>query len=95
MDLHTLLGLLILAAALAVLLAIRSVLRRRTLRRPHAQQPAIHAVGSPEYNAQIVDALRQVNERLAKDGKRVPERAAIDIITQISTHYGSKPEQED
>jgi hypothetical protein len=42
--------------------------------------PGVYEVGSPEYNAQIIAALRQVNEQLAPQGKRVPERAAIHII---------------
>lgn len=40
----------------------------------------IYAVGSPEYNAQIVAAIHQVNEQLAPTGRQVPERVAIDII---------------
>ena len=93
MDPRTLLGLSLIAlvVVLVILLEIRLAIRRRRLRRQHAQQPTIHAVGSPEYNAQVVDMIRQLNERLAKDGKRVPERVAIDIITQVTDQYG-KPE---
>jgi hypothetical protein len=40
----------------------------------------VYEIGSPEHNAQIVAALRQVNEQLAPQGKRVPERVAIDVI---------------
>jgi hypothetical protein len=40
-------------------------------------------VGSPEYNAQIVTTIRQLNERLEPQGKRVPERTAIEIIKQM------------
>ena len=58
---------------------VQSITRRR---RARSEQPPIYAVGSPEYNQQIVAALRQVNERLEPQGKRVPERAAIEIIKQ-------------
>ena len=40
----------------------------------------VYEVGSPEHNAQIIAALRQVNEQLEPQGKRVPERVAIHII---------------
>lgn len=90
MDTRFLILGLILALAL-LLTALRSALRRRKLRKQGKQQPGIYEVGSPEYNAQIVGALRQVNERLALDGKRVPERVAIDIIQKTNDLYG-KPE---
>src|SRR5207244_4061959 len=57
------------------LVEIRAIVRRR---RARAKQPAIYAVGSPEYNQQIIQTLAKVNERLASQGKRVPERAAIE-----------------
>jgi len=45
----------------------------RDERRSHAraEHSPVHAIGSPEYNAQFVDAIRQVNERLAPEGKRI------------------------
>jgi hypothetical protein len=43
-----------------------------------------YEVGSPEHNAQIVDAVRTINERIAAQGKRIPERTAIDIIRQTT-----------
>ncbi len=43
-------------------------------------RPAIYEVGSPEYNAQVVGAIRTLNEQLASQGKRIPEKAAIQII---------------
>ncbi|MHB8596729.1 MAG: hypothetical protein ACYDER_07960 [Ktedonobacteraceae bacterium] len=58
--------------------------------RSHGNHPPIYAVGSPEYNAQVVAAIRQVNERLAPEGKRVPERTAIDIIRQATGQDGSE-----
>lgn len=60
-------------------------LRRGRLRKQRAtpSQPAIYQVGSPEYNAQVVEAIRSLNERLAPQGKRVPERVAIEIIQQV------------
>lgn len=47
-------------------------------------RPAIYEIGSPEYNAQIVGAIRTLNERIAASGRRVPEKTAIDIIRQAS-----------
>jgi len=55
-------------------------LRARNSRAAHRADPPIYAIGSPEHNAQLVEAIHQVNECLAKQGKRVPERAVIDII---------------
>jgi hypothetical protein len=40
----------------------------------------IYAVGSPEFNGQIVAAIHQINQQLAPTGRQVPERVAIDII---------------
>jgi len=59
--------------------------RDRAARAYLAQHPQVkgYAIGSPEYNAQIVAAIRQVNERLAPQGKRVPERVAMEIITHM------------
>ena len=47
------------------------------------EQSAVYEVGSPEYNAQVVSAIRTLNMQLASQGKRVPERVAIDIIHQV------------
>ncbi len=51
--------------------------------RARGEQPPMHAVGSPEHHAQIVAAIHQVNERLEPQGKRVPERVAMEIIKQL------------
>jgi hypothetical protein len=37
-------------------------------------------VGSPEYNAQVAGAIRALNARLATEGKRIPEKTAIEMI---------------
>lgn len=80
-----------LATALTALLAgLRLAQRQRRLRQQRNQQPQIYEVGSPEYNAQIVGAVRQLNERLAPDGRRIPERVAIEIIEQVTNQYGRK-----
>jgi hypothetical protein len=39
-----------------------------------------YEVGSPEYHAQVVGMIRALNKQLAGQGKRIPEKAAIDII---------------
>jgi hypothetical protein len=82
-------GILAVLILLAVLVEIVSWLSRR--RRDSAtraylaqhRQGRSYAVGSPEYNAQIVTTIRQLNERLEPQGKRVPERTAIEIIKQM------------
>jgi hypothetical protein len=43
----------------------------------------IYAVGSPEYNAQIMAAIHQINAQLAPSGQRVPERIIIGILSAI------------
>lgn len=91
-------ALILVLGLLEIALQIRGWLRRRAeisaMSRPSA--PPMYAVGSPEYNAQIVDAIRQVNERLASQGKHVPERVAMDIILQqthgIQEHPGADDE---
>jgi hypothetical protein len=42
-----------------------------------------YEVGSPEHNAQIVAMIRQTNKGLEPQGKRVPERVAIEIIRNM------------
>jgi hypothetical protein len=95
MDPRLLVSLGILAImVIGVLLAeVLPALRRRRLRKQRGQQPTIYAVGSPEDNARVVQAIRQVNERLAPEGKRVPERVAIDIIRQRTDGH-EKPEDQ-
>jgi hypothetical protein len=91
-------GLIIVLGLLEIALRIRDRLRQRaeTSDRARPSAPPMYAVGSPEYNAQIVDAIRQVNERLAPEGKHVPERVAMDIILQqthgIQEHPGADDE---
>lgn len=58
-------------------------IRRILLRRQARQRPPIHEVGSPEYNAQMVGMIRTLNEQLASQGKRVPERVAMDLLQHI------------
>lgn len=77
--------------ALIAILELLTALRRHRLRKQRSQEPPIYAVGSPEDNARIVQAIRQVNERLAPKGQRVPERFAIDIIQRRSSR-DEKPE---
>jgi hypothetical protein len=55
---------------------------------PAEPQPPIYEVGSPEYNAQVISAIHALNEQLAPQGKRIPERAAIDIIHRTVKEYG-------
>jgi hypothetical protein len=89
MDMRYILGGILAALiGLAILVEIVCWLSRRRRDRAAraylAQHPQgrSYAVGSPEYNAQVVAAIRQVNERLEPQGKRVPERAAMEIITK-------------
>lgn len=85
MDVRLLvLGFLGLIALLELLIA----LCRRQLRKQRNQQQTIYAVGSPEDNARVVQVIRQVNERLAQDGRRIPERVALDIIRQRTDGQG-------
>jgi hypothetical protein len=63
------------------------------LRGRHRQHTRHHPVGSPEYNAQIVEAVRTLNERMSPAGKRVPERVAIDIIQDVTERYGKRDEE--
>ena|SRR5260370_41873559 len=49
-----------------------------------------YEVGSPEYNAQLAGAIRALNERLATEGKRIPENVTIDIVHQINEEYGQQ-----
>lgn len=60
-------------------------IHRIILRRQARQQPPIYEVGSPEYNAQIVAIVQELNARLAPQGKRIPEKTAIDIIHLTSS----------
>jgi hypothetical protein len=93
MDPRILFSLIIMALIVVFVLFAEALpaLRRRRLRKQPNQQPPIYAVGSPEYNAQVISTIHKLNERLAPQGKRVPERAAIDIIQQVTDGYG-KPE---
>ncbi len=81
-------GILTTLMLLAVLVEIVSWLSRRRRNRAaraylvQHRQSRGYAVGSPEYNAQVVQVIHQVNERLAPHGKRLPERAAIEMIRQ-------------
>ena len=77
------LGLLALIAILELLTALRRQRRKR-----RSQEPPIYAVGSPEDNARVVQAIRKLNEQLAPEGKRVPERVVIDIIRQRTHGQG-------
>ena len=88
MDLRLLLAGLIALAAFLELLTLVLLALRRKLREQRGQQPTIYAIGSPEDNARVVQALRQINERLAQDGRRVPERVAIDIVRQRTDGQG-------
>jgi hypothetical protein len=56
--------------------------------RSAAEQAPIYEVGSPEFNAQIVSAIHALNEQLEPQGKRIPERVAIDIISRTTREYG-------
>lgn len=89
MDIRYLLGGILAALiGLSILITIVSWLSQRrrdkAARAYLAQHPQVkgYALGSPQYNAQVVATIRQINERLAPQGKRVPERAAMEIIKQ-------------
>jgi hypothetical protein len=56
--------------------------------RSAAEQAPIYEVGSPEFNAQIVSAIHALNDQLEPQGKRIPERVAIDIISRTTREYG-------
>lgn len=79
------LGLLALMGLGILIAEVLPALRRR---KQPGQQPTISEVGSPEDNARVVQAIRQINTRLAQDGKRIPERVAIDIIQQRTNWQG-------
>src|SRR5579872_7291700 len=72
--------LLLLFAVIGLDAWIKSI-RDERRRKASGERPHVYAIGSKEHNAQIVKAVRTVNEQLAPQGKRVPERVAIDIIT--------------
>lgn len=75
---------------LVALLELLAALRRYRLRkqRQRQQHHPVYEVGSPEDNARVVQVIHQINERLAQDGQRIPERVAIDIILQRSGRNG-------
>jgi hypothetical protein len=63
------------------------------LPRRHRKHTQHHAVGSPEYNAQVVEAVRTLNERMNPTGKHAPERVAMDIIQDVTERYGKRDEE--
>lgn len=89
----------ILGTAQRLLGLIEAILERRNRRRRRTKTSAIppvspiYEVGSPEYNAQIVGVIHTLNERLASEGKRVPERVALDITRQ-ATRLTGEPDGE-
>jgi hypothetical protein len=93
-TIHTLtLVLFTLLVLLAVVQGVRFIMRQRSRRRNRtSQQPPIYAVGSPEYNAQIVGMIYTLNERLARRGKRIPERVAMDVIQRSTGEEGGPGE---
>jgi hypothetical protein len=74
------------AATLIVSYAlVTRIVRRRRMRQwrrehPQSMYSTSYAVESPEYNAQIVGVIRELNRRLIGQGKRIPEKIAIEII---------------
>ena len=79
-------------AALTLLVALAEIVSwlSRSLRDQAAQayleqhpMGKSYAVGSPEYNAQVVQVIHQINEQVALQGKRLPERAVIEMIRQM------------
>lgn len=72
-----------------VVLCLSTSCHQRHARNVPAQPRPLHAVGSPEYNAQVVAALQQLNERLATQGKRIPERTALEIIQDQEESEGN------
>lgn len=78
----------IILGLIEAILELRNWRRRRTKTSAIPPASPIYEVGSPEYNAQIVDAIHTLNERLAPEGKRVPERVALDIIRQATRMTG-------
>jgi len=78
----------ILATLLLLAVLAESVSRLSRRRRNRAAQAYLaqhrqnrgYAVGSPEDNAQVVQVIHQINERLTPQGKRLPERVALEMI---------------
>lgn len=83
----------ILLGLIEAILELRDWGRRRATKKAERTAPPIYAVGSPEYHAQIVAAIREVNKQLAPEGKRVPERDALDILRQTIGMTG-KPDRD-
>lgn len=49
-----------------------------------------YEVGSPEYNAQLIGALRALSERLEAEGKLIPAQTTADIVRQINEEHGQQ-----
>jgi hypothetical protein len=82
-----------LLALLAVVQGVRFIMRRRSRRRNRtSQESPVYAVGSLEDNARIVNMIYTLNERLADLGKRIPERAAMDVIQRSTGEEGGPGE---
>jgi hypothetical protein len=81
----------VIGASLATWTFARLLIRRWQARKYQQEhlRPAVYEVGSPEHAAQIVEAIYTLNRQLASQGKRIPEKTAIQIIQQVT---GTEPE---
>lgn len=73
----------IIGASVIILHVMKWFLVRRRLKKHYREHPQpTFAVGSPEYNALVIGAIHAVNEQLAPEGKRIPEKIAIGFINE-------------
>jgi hypothetical protein len=47
-----------------------------------------HAIGSPEYHADVIGALKALSERLTSEGQPVPSQIIADVAHQLSKEFG-------